>query len=124
MSNRGVLALDSAACRTQEKLDIFAITYARVVNHPHRCAWDVFLVESQVAKFTSGMQQIVESVCGSQAFRLHTYQSTPNLNGGILLLDFNLGCLHISHKLANFLIPVSGSQGYTSENPNPKGSLV
>lgn len=84
MSNRGVLALDSAACRTQEKLDIFAIAYARVVDHPHRCAWDVFLVESQVAKFTSGMQQIVESVCGSQGFRLHTYQSTSNLNGVIL----------------------------------------
>ena len=73
MSNRGILALDSTTCSTQENFDIMVIAYARLMDYLHRCAWNVFLVESQGAKFTSGTQQIVESVGGSQVFQLHTY---------------------------------------------------
>ena len=74
MPNGGIPALYSAARSTYEDLDVVTIANARVVDYLHRCAWNVFLVESQAAKFISGKQQIVQSVCSCQVVRLHIYK--------------------------------------------------
>lgn len=88
-----VSALDFAASGTQQELEIVTIAYARVLDYLHRCAWDVFLIESQAAKCPGGMQQIIESVGGCHVVRLHTYQFASTQNEGGFRVDFNLQCL-------------------------------
>lgn len=94
MPDRRISALNFAASSTQEELEILTVAYAGVIDHLHRCAWDVFSVERQAAKLVGGTQQIVERVSRSQVVRLHAYQFASTQNDRFLRLDFNLQYLH------------------------------
>jgi hypothetical protein len=94
MPDRRISALNFAASSTQEELEVLTVAYAGVIDHLHRCAWDVFSVERQAAKLVGGTQQIVERVSRSQVVRLHAYQFASTQNDRFLRLDFNLQYLH------------------------------